>query len=130
MSPSDFRPDKSQQAEGRSVPEHLATFPAPQRLTHVERHKYLVAYDIRDHRRLAHLHKRLKDWGRPVQYSVFEALLSGPETEGMWKMICEIIDVSEDWVILYRLSRPFDEAVRHIGRYDPDLPASDLIVFI
>ncbi|MCX8004644.1 MAG: CRISPR-associated endonuclease Cas2 [Burkholderiales bacterium] len=111
-------------------PEHIATFPVPAPLTHDERHKYLVTYDVRDHKRLATLHKRLKDWGKPVQYSVFEALLTGPEVERMWTMITETIDARVDWVALYRLSRPFDEAVRHIGNYDPELPASDFIIFV
>jgi len=99
-------------------------------LTHDERHKYLVTYDVRDPRRLAALHKRLKDWGRPVQYSVFEALLTGTEAERMWDMVATTIDIAVDWVALYRLSRPYDEAIRHIGVYDPDLPASDLVIFI
>ena len=112
------------------LPSELATFSVPVRLTHEERHKYLIAYDIRESGRLVRLHKRLKDWGRPVQFSVFEALLTGTETEAMWTMVGETIDQTEDWVVLYRLSRPFDEAVRHIGNYDPDLPANDLIIFI
>lgn len=111
-------------------PDHIATFPTAPQLTHDERHKYLVTYDVRDPRRLVLLHKRLKDWGKPVQYSVFEALLTGAEVERMWSMIRDTIDERVDWVALYRLSRPFDEAVRHIGAYDPDLPASDLIIFV
>lgn len=126
MCPTDSEPDPPSVA----LPPELATFPVPPRLTHDERHKYLVTYDVRDPRRLAALHKRLKDWGRPVQYSVFEALLTGTEAERMWDMVATTIDIAVDWVALYRLSRPYDEAIRHIGVYDPDLPASDLVIFI
>jgi CRISPR-associated protein Cas2 len=116
--------------DGVPLPAELATFPAPPRLVHADRYKYLVAYDVRDARRLARIHKRLKDWGRPVQYSIFECLLAGTEVEGMWSMVADTIDQEVDWVVLYRLSRPYDEAVRHIGVYDPDLPSSDLIIFV
>lgn len=126
MPPTDSVPEPTL----AGLPAELATFPPPARLTHEERHRYLVAYDVRDPRRLARIHLRLKDWGRPVQFSVFETLLTGSETERMWAMVADTIDPLVDWVVLYRLSRPFDEAVRHIGAYDPDLPASDLIIFI
>jgi CRISPR-associated protein Cas2 len=132
MHPSDSAPDlpPALPEPETALPRELATFPTPVRMTHDERHKYLVAYDVRDPGRLARLHRRLKDFGRPVQFSVFEALLNGTETEKMWSMVTITIDVTRDWVALYRLSRPFDEAVRHIGAYDPDLPANDLIIFI
>ena len=125
---ADTAPDLESPA--KDLPSELATFPAPRRLTHDERHKYLVTYDVRESKRLTRLHKRLKDWGTPVQFSVFEAILSGPETERMWDMVRRTIDETSDWVALYRLSRPFDEAVRHIGSYDPNLPANDLVIFI
>lgn len=129
---SDPTPDPAPDLESpvKDLPSELATFPAPRRLTHDERHKYLVTYDVREPKRLTRLHKRLKDWGTPVQFSVFEAILSGPETERMWDMVRKTIDETSDWVALYRLSRPFDEAVRHVGSYDPNLPANDLVIFI
>lgn len=132
MPPSDSVPDPSPDAEvpGKELPTELATFPVPRRLVHDERHKYLVTYDVREPQRLTRLHKRLKDWGTPVQYSVFEAILTGVEAERMWSMVRATIDEKMDWVALYRLSRPFDEAVRHIGAYDPNLPANDLVIFI
>ena len=119
-----------QETPAKELPTELATFPVPRRLVHDERHKYLVTYDVREPQRLTRLHKRLKDWGTPVQYSVFEAILTGAEAEHMWMMVRSTIDEKSDWVALYRLSRPFDEAVRHIGAYDPNLPANDLVIFI
>lgn len=138
MLPSDSAPDAAlspapapdQEAPAKELPTELATFPVPRRLVHGERHKYLVTYDVREPQRLTRLHKRLKDWGTPVQYSVFEAILTGAEAERMWIMVRSTIDEKSDWVALYRLSRPFDEAVRHIGAYDPNLPANDLVIFV
>jgi len=133
MCPTDSEPEPTHVAEvppANVLPHELATFPNPRPLTHEERHKYLITYDVRDAKRLAKIHKQLKDWGTPVQFSVFEAILTGKETERMWDMVRLTIDESCDWVALYRLSRPFDEAVRHIGSYDPNLPANDIVIFI
>lgn len=115
-----------------ALPESLRTFGERPRqiFDHRERHTYLVGYDIRESSRLQRLHKRLKDWGAPVQYSVFECLLTGRHVEDMWAMIEATIDDRVDWVVLYRLSRPYNEAVRHIGTYDPGHIDSDTIIFI
>lgn len=92
--------------------------------------KWLLSYDIREPKRLCEVFKRMKDFGRPVLYSVFECLLSDRELEQMWDAVCELIDKKVDWVVLYRLHRPFDEAVRHVGHYSPELADADDIVFV
>lgn len=94
------------------------------------RHKWLLSYDVRDPRRLARIHSCMKDWGKPVLYSVFECLLTAEEMERMWAAVALVIDAKADWVVLYRLHKPHDEAVRHVGIYDPDLVDRDDIVFI
>ena len=35
------------------------------------RHRYIVAYDIRDPKRLRKVHKTVRSFGWPMQYSVF-----------------------------------------------------------
>jgi CRISPR-associated protein Cas2 len=127
--PADDSPDGP--AEAADHPD-LVTLgnPFPAVLDHQERHKYLIAYDIRDPRRLHHVHERLKDFGKPVQYSIFEVLLPGRVVETMWEAVRQLIDPRVDWVILYRLMRPYDEAIRHIGCYDPDRIAEDDIIFV
>lgn len=115
-----------------NLPAELRTFAtaptAP--LDHTDRYKYLLAYDVRDPRRLARTHKTMKDWGLPVQYSVFELLLTGAEVETMWDQVGAEIDPTVDWVVLYRLTRPFNQAVRNIGVYDPGHLDTDTIIFI
>lgn len=117
---------------GQGLPEDLKTFPDQPRIVfdHSIRHVYLLAYDIRESKRLQAIHKNMRDWGEPVQYSVFECLLTGPQVEAMWQMVEETIDVAVDWVVLYRLSRPYNEAVRNIGVYDPLHMDTDTIIFI
>ncbi|TVR48545.1 MAG: CRISPR-associated endonuclease Cas2 [Planctomycetota bacterium] len=119
-------------AHEQHLPPDLRTFPARPHIVfdHSTRHTYLVAYDVREAGRLRAIHKNLKDWGEPVQYSVFECFLTGPEVEHMWAMVEETIDCEVDWVILYRLSRPYNEAVRNIGVYDPLHIDADTIIFI
>lgn len=94
------------------------------------RMKWLLSYDIREPKRLGAIFRLMKDFGRPVLFSVFECLLSDRELEQMWQAVCSTIDQKVDWVVLYRLHRPFDEAVRHIGHYAPELADADDIVFV
>lgn len=44
-----------------------------------ERSRYLLAYDIRERRRLRRVHQVAKTWGYPLQYSVFVCDLTGSE---------------------------------------------------
>jgi len=63
----------------------------------------LVVYDIPDDRRRTKLHDRLLDFGSPVQYSVFECLVSGDELKKMQKMILKTISKRRDHVRIYHL---------------------------
>lgn len=63
--------------------------------------RWLIAYDIRDHRRIARVHRLLTKAAVPVQYSVFAARGS---PKGMRRLAGEIealIDASVDDVRLY-----------------------------
>lgn len=64
----------------------------------------VVTYDIPDDRRRTRLHKKLKSFGEPVQYSVFEAILNHADLARMEKMVkAEIKD--EDSVRFYFLCK-------------------------
>ena len=63
----------------------------------------VVAYDVPNNRRRAQLHKRLLDYGTPVQYSVFECLVSEEEMERMRGAVRNIIKPRLDNVRYYRL---------------------------
>lgn len=63
----------------------------------------LIVYDISDDRRRTKLHNALLDFGTPVQYSVFECLLTEKEQEQMKKKVMKVIRPKKDQVRFYRL---------------------------
>lgn len=63
----------------------------------------LVVYDISDDRRRTKLHNALLDFGTPVQYSVFECLLTAKQEERMRKKVMKVIRPKKDHVRFYVL---------------------------
>ncbi len=63
----------------------------------------LVVYDIPDDKRRAKLHKRLLDFGTPVQYSVFECEVDAQGLAKMQKAVLRIVSKRKDDVRMYRL---------------------------
>lgn len=63
----------------------------------------LIVYDISDDRRRTKLHDRLLDFGTPVQYSVFECLLTEKEEKRMMKVVRSVIRPRKDAVRFYPL---------------------------
>lgn len=63
----------------------------------------VVAYDISDDRRRTRLHKRLKGFGRPVQYSVFECVLTEQSLRKLKETVLDTIKRDEDLVRYYSL---------------------------
>lgn len=64
---------------------------------------YVVVYDISDDKRRTKLHDRLRDYGSPVQYSVFECLIDDKQLDKMRKMIKRTIKAKDDHVRIYFL---------------------------
>ena len=63
----------------------------------------VVAYDISDDRRRTRLHKRLKGFGRPVQYSVFECIVTEQGLRKLKETVLDTIKRDEDLVRYYSL---------------------------
>ncbi|MBI5304822.1 MAG: CRISPR-associated endonuclease Cas2 [Chloroflexi bacterium] len=63
----------------------------------------VVAYDISDDKRRTRLHKRLLDFGTPVQYSVFECLLVEKDFARMERAVRRVIKPRLDQVRYYFL---------------------------
>lgn len=61
----------------------------------------LVVYDISNDKRRTKLHNTLKDFGTPVQYSVFECLLDEAKLQKMKKAISKVIKPRLDRVRYY-----------------------------
>lgn len=80
---------------------------------------YLMAYDIADPKRLARIHRVLKQQGLPVQYSVFTVVLKRKALLCLLERINTLINQREDDVRCYRL--PENSSAEILGQqYFPD----------
>jgi CRISPR-associated protein Cas2 len=77
-----------------------------------ERIRYLVAYDIRDPRRLRRVHRVATDHGEPLQYSVFVCDLTPTELISLKSALLAEIKTSEDSVGIFDLGAPSGRGVR------------------
>jgi CRISPR-associated protein Cas2 len=92
------------------------------------RRRYLVAYDIRDDKRLRQVATCMEGYGDRIQYSVFVCDLSDQEFVWLRTDIEGRIKSSEDSVMLIDLGRPDDERkFLFIGVHD-DLPRDEAII--
>ena len=64
---------------------------------------WLIAYDIRDPRRLARVHRLLRSVAFPLQYSVFLGWIKRPELEELVTRLKILIELKQDDVRLYHL---------------------------
>lgn len=67
------------------------------------RHHYLVAYDICDPVRLRRVHRTVRDFGDPMQLSVFACELSALDRTVLETRLLDIIDATVDQVMFVRL---------------------------
>jgi CRISPR-associated protein Cas2 len=64
------------------------------------RHRYLVAYDVADPKRLRRVYKKLFGFGDPLQYSVFRCDLSDVERTKLREELAALIHHTEDRVMI------------------------------
>jgi CRISPR-associated protein Cas2 len=80
---------------------------------------YIVSYDISDPKRLRRVHRTMRGFGDPLQYSVFRCVLSPSERVLLLEALSEIIHHREDQVMLIHLG-PADgragESIETLGR--------------
>jgi len=79
-----------------------------------DRTRYLLAYDIRDKRRLRRVHQVAKAWGYPLQYSVFVCDLSRSELLLMKRDLRDEMSTAQDSVSLFDLGPPNGRGIRCI----------------
>ena len=77
---------------------------------------YLISYDIPDDTRRVRIADTLKDFGRRVQYSVFEALLDDELLERLRERLRRVIDDEDDSVRIYRLCAECEKLVEILGQ--------------
>ncbi len=75
------------------------------------RRRYLVAYDIREDKRLRRVHKTMKAFGYPLQYSVFICDLSVREKFAMKHAIGRLIEHLVDSIAIIDLGDPRQRGV-------------------
>jgi len=64
---------------------------------------FLVAYDIRNPKRLRRIHKTLRGYGDALQFSVFQCKLSAAKKQLLITDVSEIIHHAEDRVLIAEL---------------------------
>lgn len=64
------------------------------------RHRYIVAYDVSDPKRLRRTYKKMCGYGQALQYSVFQCALSDREVILMKGDLLRIINQDEDRVMI------------------------------
>lgn len=84
--------------------------------------EWLVAYDIACPRRLVRVHRLLKDWGLPAQYSVFLLIATPVAISALVAELAPRIHPRQDDVRIWRLD---PRAIRSLGR--PTLPRGVLL---
>lgn len=72
---------------------------------------YLVCYDVRNDKRLRRIHKLMKAYGEPWQYSVFYCTLKAIDLVRLENAACEILNLKEDQLLIVDLGSN-EEAAR------------------
>jgi CRISPR-associated protein Cas2 len=88
----------------------------------------VITYDISNDRRRTRLHKRLKDYGTPVQYSVFECLLDPSDIIKMKVAVRKIIKPRIDHVRYYEICAQCKTRVEVTGRREVTSEAEVIVV--
>lgn len=95
------------------------------------RHRYVVAYDVSDARRLRRVYKKMCGFGDWQQYSVFRCDLSDVELTLMKEALGALIDYSQDRVMIVDVG-PLDgrakSAFQFMGRTQAAEPDSELLI--
>jgi CRISPR-associated protein Cas2 len=94
------------------------------------RRRYLVAYDIRDEKRLRRVHKTMKGFGWSMQYSVFICDLDRVELFDMQTRLGDAIHHRADSIAIVDLGDPHERgrACFDFMGLSPSLPTAGPVV--
>lgn len=92
------------------------------------RRRYLVAYDIREDRRLRNIASCMEGYGERIQYSVFVCDLSDQEAVLMRGDVEGRMKVSEDSVMIIDLGRAGDSSRFLFLGHHERLPTSSAVI--
>lgn len=88
----------------------------------MHRNRYLVAYDIRDPRRLYRVHKTVCGFGSRLQYSVFVCDLTVGELCDLRMQLSAVMHLSEDSAMFVPLGEGYDPSCFEFLGPRPALP--------
>ena len=93
---------------------------------------YLISYDISSDRIRTKVAKTLEDYGRRVQYSVFECSLDKKRFRLLYRKLTVLTELMEEGSIrIYKLDKKAQESVRIIGSPEPDgLSPDEEVIFV
>lgn len=92
--------------------------------------RYVACYDVPDSRRRNQIARCLDDFGRRVQYSVFEMVLTRPLFDNMVERLEQLVDPDQDRLLIYPLCASCSRKVRRMGRSRSEPRPGDELVFI
>ena len=86
---------------------------------------YLVCYDVRDAKRLRRVHKLMKAYGEPWQYSVFYCMLKDIDRVRLEDALRETVNLKEDQILIVDLGSNEDTVRRSAAILGQSLPETD-----
>lgn len=87
----------------------------------------VVAYDIRNPRRLKKVADVCKDFGVRVQYSIFECHLKGEQFDCFWEALKDVVEVGEDSLVAYPIS---GDALRKVRTYGTMVCSEQVVAYV
>lgn len=75
----------------------------------------VMSYDIPDDTRRQRLHDLLRQYGRRVQYSVFEARLTADEVSDLVRRAARMLEPTTDQLVVYPISPRSEAQIAVVG---------------
>lgn len=76
--------------------------------------RYLVCYDISDPKRLQKVHRKMRGFGEPLQYSVFCCDLTASEKTILWSALHALINHREDQILFVNLGNAMSQRAENL----------------
>lgn len=84
---------------------------------------FVVAYDVTEDKRRGRVRKLLREYGEPVQRSVFEARLTRRERERLLARAERLVDLTTDSLVLYPIAPRSEAGIVALGQPRPEIRA-------
>ena len=89
---------------------------------------FLVAYDIRDAKRLRKVARTCEDFGHRRQYSVFVCRLTARDLIRLKTRLLDILDLKQDRVMFLPICPRCADAIETLGPSMPSPTAHDVVI--